>query len=152
MKENASPLRIFIVIPIIVIMTMVLFIFAFGADASTAEPAYVIISHGELRPLSRGELVDIFLLRSRGGLPHRPVDLAMRSPVREAFSRDIHGRSPRAVSNTWAHRTFNGGQAGPPIMPEADALAFVASTKGAIAYVSLGLGVNSDVNIVTVKR
>jgi ABC-type phosphate transport system substrate-binding protein len=66
-----------------------------------------------------------------------PVDLGLGSPAREAFSRAVHKKSAAAIDAHWQKQIFAGIQL-PPVTKAADAevLALVRATPGAIGYVS----------------
>ena len=42
--------------------------------------------------------------------PALPIDLDSRSPVRESFSRDVHGRSVASIKSYWQRQIFSGKQ------------------------------------------
>jgi ABC-type phosphate transport system substrate-binding protein len=69
----------------------------------------------------------------------KPVDQAKSSPVREAFSREVLGKSIGAVEQYWTQAIFS-GRAVPPVekRSDADVVAYVRETPGAIGYVSPG--------------
>ena len=59
------------------------------------------------------------------------------APAREAFSKKVLGRSTTAVLAYWNQMVFSGRNVPPATRPsEADVVAFVRSTPGAIGYVS----------------
>ena len=68
-----------------------------------------------------------------------PVDLPENDPVREAFSLAVHGRQASSVKAYWREMIFS-GRAAPPVEAswEAEVLAFVKASPGAIGYVSPG--------------
>ena len=65
------------------------------------------------------------------------VDQAGGSEVRDAMSRQIHGRSSAAVRSYWQQQIFSGRDV-PPVEKNSDeqVLAFVRANPGAIGYVS----------------
>jgi ABC-type phosphate transport system substrate-binding protein len=67
----------------------------------------------------------------------KPVDQAKSSAVRDAFSREILGKSVAAVEQYWTQAIFS-GRAVPPVEKhsDADVLAYVRENPGAIGYVS----------------
>ncbi len=78
----------------------------------------------------------------------RAVDLPVTSPVREAFSREIHGRSALAIDAFWTKQIFSGTALPPQVLQsERDVLEFVRQNADAIGYVSaeqpLGSGVKA---------
>ena len=67
----------------------------------------------------------------------QPIDLDSKSPVRDEFSRDVHGRSVASIKNYWQRQIFSGDGVPPPEVPDDDAvIAFVSTHPGAIGYVS----------------
>jgi ABC-type phosphate transport system substrate-binding protein len=68
-----------------------------------------------------------------------PVDQKVGSSVREAFSQAVHQRSAAAVDAYWQKRIFS-GRGLPPLTKGSDAevVAFVRDTPGAVGYVSSG--------------
>ncbi len=105
------------------------------------EPQFVIIVHpsNTVVELKRGEVRDLFLRRRvvwSGSARVDPVDLAPKLPVRSQFSREVLALSTTAVTNYWMQEIFGGGKTPPPVMSTAAAaVAYVAVTPGAVAYV-----------------
>lgn len=116
-----------------------------GAPA-TADPhsGYRIIIHPDnpTRHLTVTELSDFFLKKEPSwpdGERVEPVELVHESPVRGAFSRDVHGRNVSSIESYWQQMIFSGKAIPPPEEAnDAEVVAFVASHRGAIGYVSLG--------------
>jgi TonB family protein len=75
-----------------------------------------------------------------------PVDLPEHSPVREAFTQAIHGRSVTAIKAYWQSQIFSGRRI-PPVEKTTDAevLAFVGAEVNAIGYVSANVTLPSNV-------
>lgn len=66
-----------------------------------------------------------------------PVDLIPRSPVREKFSKEIHGKSVGTIKNYWQQQIFSGRNAPPPEKTsDSDVIEYVRVNAGAIGYVS----------------
>lgn len=66
-----------------------------------------------------------------------PIDLEPDSPTREAFSRSVLRRDVRSVLRYWQRQIFSGFDVPPPeVASDAEVIAFVASHRGAIGYVS----------------
>ena len=113
-----------------------------GAVSAGEDQRYWVIVHPD-NPndvLDRDEVSRLFLKKSTkwsDGTPVVPVDLPEKSPAREAFSKDIHGRSAAAVKKYWQQKVFS-GEAAPPaeVATEADVLAQVRSDPAAVGYVS----------------
>jgi len=82
-----------------------------------------------------------------------PVDLHADSPVREAFSQDVLGRSTSGIKNFWQRQIFSGKNVPPPeLSSDADVIAFVASNSGGLGYVSEGAQVSGAVKVVTLVK
>lgn len=90
--------------------------------------------------VSRAEASRMFL-RTQTAWPEgghvKPVDQAKASPVRDAFSREVLGKSIGQVEQYWTQAIFS-GRAVPPVekRSDADVVAYVRETPGAIGYVS----------------
>lgn len=81
----------------------------------------------------------IFLRRQRfwgDGALVAPVNLPATSPVRDAFSRAVLGRSPRDMADFWNDQYFHGVQPPPVLDSQRAVLLYVARTPGAIGYVA----------------
>ncbi len=84
--------------------------------------------------------------------PALPIDLDSRSPVREKFSKDVHGRSVSSIKSYWQRQIFSGKSVPPPeASSDADVVQFVASNRGAIGYVSGNANV-AGVKVVTLSN
>ncbi len=123
-----------------------------GSQRLEAQEFQVVVHAGAgLTEISRGDLSRIFQKKA-GKLPSgenaNPVDRSDDAAVREAFSQAVHGRSAQQLAAYWQQQVFSGKDF-PPQQKDSDAevLAYVASTPGAIGYVaagaSLGAGVKS---------
>src|SRR5690606_30075072 len=90
--------------------------------------------------LTRDALSRIFLRKVlwwENGLPMRPVDLSYDSSTRAEFSDQVIGRSVRAIRSHWQQAIFSGQEAPPPVFAtDAEVIAYVKRTRGAIGYVS----------------
>ena len=111
---------------------------AFGAG----EPRYWIVVHPDnpSETLTRSEVSRLFLKKATkwaDGTPAVPIDLDVKVEAREAFSKDIHGRSAESIKKYWQQMVFS-GQAAPPaeVATEEDVLAHVRNDPAAIGYVS----------------
>jgi ABC-type phosphate transport system substrate-binding protein len=117
-----------------------LVLLAAGSLAATGRESYqIIVNPGNpTRELSRAFLRDAFLKRSTQwghGPALRPVDLGARAPAREAFSRDVLGRTVAEVKRYWQQQIFSGKNVPPPeIDSDADLIGYVLRHPGAIGY------------------
>jgi ABC-type phosphate transport system substrate-binding protein len=110
---------------------------------AAALPAdFVVIANPSVSStaLSRAEASRMFLRLQTDwpdGAHARPVDQSKSSPLRDAFSREVLGRSLAAVEQYWTQSIFS-GRAVPPVekRSDADVLAYVRENPGAIGYVS----------------
>jgi len=112
----------------------------FAAPASAAE--YQLIAHPlvGVSHLSRDEISRLFLKKEMflaDGTQAVPVDLQSDSPIRETFSQDVHGKGVGAIHSYWQRQIFS-GRGKPPQVKRSDAevIAWVSSTPGAIGYVA----------------
>ena len=108
---------------------------------ATQEGFKVIVhaSHGQTS-VDRKTLADVFLRKAAkwpDGVTAIPVDQLDRSDVRQAFSRDVLGKSVSAVKSYWQQAIFS-GRGVPPVekKTDLDVTVFVQSNPGAIGYVS----------------
>lgn len=114
------------------------------APRAVAAQGYKIVVHPEVQISDIGQtsLSNIFLKKDRKfatGVEAAPVDLPASSPVRDAFSKSVHGRATSAVVTYWQQQVFSGKDTPPPSKTSDDAIvAFVKSTPGGIGYVSEG--------------
>ena len=103
---------------------------------------YWVVVHPDnpVETMERSEVSRLFLKKITkwaDGRPVNPVDLPEKTPTREAFSRDIHGRSVSAIKKYWQQMVFRGKAAPPPEgSAEADVLAQVRADPSAVGYVS----------------
>ena len=114
------------------------------APVVAQEKPYVVIVHPDnpAKSVSK-KRVSRFLLKEiskwDGGVSAQPVDLDSKSPVRDEFSRDVHGRSVSSIKNYWQRQIFSGDGVPPPeVSDDAAVVAFVKEHPGAIGYVSAG--------------
>lgn len=117
--------------------------------------AVIVNASNPVSSLTRAQVADIFMKRltewpGGGGAIH-PVDLPAVSPVRDAFSRAIHGRPGSAVASFWGQQLFSGRGTPPPQRPaDRGVVEFVRGDASAIGYVSAG-GVPPDLKVLRVQ-
>ena len=125
-----------------------------GKDASAAA-AFRVIVHPDVKgsQMPRSVLAAIFLkqaLKWGDGRAVVPVDQSVQSAVRRAFSNDVLKQGIVEIQVYW-QRKITAGQVPPPVKTsDEDVVAFVASTPGAIGYVSPGTSLPATVREVTV--
>jgi ABC-type phosphate transport system substrate-binding protein len=124
----------------------VLFVAALAAGVApvvSADASFRVIVHPKVKgtQIRRATLGSIFLKQSPrwgDGSVVLPVDQSVQSSVRKAFSNDILQQGMIAVQAYW-NRKIAGGLWPPPVKTsDEDVVSFVASTPGAIGYVSSG--------------
>ena len=112
-----------------------------AASALSAAPFKVIVNSSvRIDTLSRRAASDLFLKKTTkwdSGAAVVAVDQVEATGVRDAFSRTVHGKTAAAVKSYWNQQIFSGRDV-PPVEKRSDAevLAFVKATPGAIGYVS----------------
>ena len=114
----------------------------FLAPAAAMAAEFVLVANPSVSTtaLSRSEASRIFL-RLQSDWPDgghaRPVDQSKSSPLRDAFSREVLGKSLASVEQYWTQAIFS-GRAVPPVekRSDSDVLAYVRENPGAVGYVS----------------
>jgi ABC-type phosphate transport system substrate-binding protein len=115
---------------------------AVSTIASAADFKIVANNSVPASSLSKKAASDLFLKKTTkwdNGAPAVPVDQVESSTARQGFSKSVHGKTAAAVKSYWNQQIFSGRDV-PPVEKRSDAeiLAFVRSTPGAIGYVSDG--------------
>jgi ABC-type phosphate transport system substrate-binding protein len=111
-----------------------------GAQTRQSMPFVVVVNKANpVTTLSMLELRRIFMKQTRMW-PHAesmvPVDWDATSPYREAFSKQVLGRTVREMADYWVQQGVTQGLTPPSTQRSTRALLrFVASVPGAIAYV-----------------
>jgi len=115
---------------------------AIAAPAAGWAEGYRVVVNAE-HPgdaVSRGVLADVFLKRATRwgtGTPIQVVDQSLKSEVRVEFTESVLGLSSMAVMSYWQQQLLRGGERPPTVKrSDAEVIEFVASTRGAIGYVS----------------
>lgn len=135
------------------------FLFAFLALAGpvrAAEDFQVIVNaSSSTTEIERAEVARFFLRQSlkwSDGQPVLPVDQSSRSVVRDAFSRGVLKQPLPAVDTYWQRQIASGRTLPPPVKTsDAEILAYVASTPGAIGYVVGGMNLTPGVKLLRLK-
>jgi ABC-type phosphate transport system substrate-binding protein len=134
----------------------VLFVACATLLASSAPAAeFQVVAHPTVEgtKIRRSVLAGIFqkdVVRWGDQIRILPVDQSGHSPVRQAFTRDVLGQSLGEVQAYWTRRLAVDRQLPPPTKASDDeVLAFVASKKGAIGYVSAAVEVPAGVKTLT---
>ena len=116
----------------------------------------VVDAANPVSSLSKTEASRLFLKkRSRWdhGIRVFPVDQLPAGSVRQAFSRQVHGRSVDAVKGYWQAQLFSGNATPPPeVASDADVLDYVRSHDGAIGYVTGSARITEGVKVLTLTE
>ena len=128
-----------------------------GEAAFRAEGAsFSVVVHpsNPMESITRAQLSAIYMRRKRSWRDGReivPVDQSASSPVRERFSRAVHGKSVAYVTRYWQRLIFS-GRAVPPRQLQNDAavLELVRNNPNAIGYVAGDRPVGDGVKVLAV--
>ena len=116
------------------------FTFAATGFLSAADVKVIANNSVTASAISAGDLKDVFLLDkdSLGGSHVEPV-LVKGGPTHEAFLKDYLNKNDAALQAFYRSLVFTGKASMPKILAtDAEIVAYVAKTKGAIGYVSAG--------------
>lgn len=117
------------------------FLLAVSSVSGEERKFYVIVHNANsLSSIEGGELSKIFMKKTAqwpNGQSILPVDQPEGSPVRESFSREVHGKSASDIKAYWEQRIFS-GRGTPPLEKGSDSevVGYVKVNPGAIGYVS----------------
>ena len=126
-----------------------------AAQVVSADAVYRVIVHPQVKgnQIPRAALTSIFLKQAPrwgDGRPVLPVDQSVRSPVRQKFSGDVLQQGIVQVQVYW-QRKMAAGVTPPPVKTtDEEIVSFVASTPGAIGYVSASTPLPDSVREVAV--
>jgi ABC-type phosphate transport system substrate-binding protein len=125
--------------------------------AASADAGFVVIVHPDIKgdELPRVILSAIFLRRAprwEDGTDVRPVDHSMNSPLRAAFTEAVLDVPYTGLQRFWSNEIKNGTEPPPVKSSDADVIAYVASTPGAIGYVSADAAVPESVKAMRVAE
>ena len=124
------------------LLSLALFSVLTSRPSEAQAPAgFKLVVHPQVpvRALSRAQATAYFLKRSTrfADVAAHPVDLPESSPVRAAFSEAVLHKPTSIVLTYWQQRVASGRDVPPPQKAtDAEVLAYVRNTEGAIGYVS----------------
>jgi ABC-type phosphate transport system substrate-binding protein len=128
-----------------------------SVPARSASVSFQVVANAgvSITSLSHEQVSQMFLKKLAkwpDGKKVAAVDQARSAPIRESFSKSVHGRDASALVSYWQQQIFSGGDVPPPEKAnDAEVLTFVRSTPGAIGYVSSTAGLGDGVRVVTVR-
>jgi len=124
---------------------------------SPAADDFVVIVHPSITGanIRRADLAAIYLRKAArwgGAGTASPVDQSGTSAVRGAFSQAVLGMPVATVVQYWQKQMFEANPLRPPIVKgsDADVVAFVAETPGAVGYVSKAAPLPASVKAIEV--
>ena len=128
-----------------------------GATAPEPVPAQdfavIVNAANPVSSLSKEEVAKLFLKKSvswQSGATVAAVELPMTAKTREAFARDVLGKTLAQVKSYWQQQIFSGRDVPLPEKPtDNDVVAFVRSNPNAIGYVSKGAEVGRGVKVIS---
>jgi ABC-type phosphate transport system substrate-binding protein len=128
------------------------------AEVQDGDAAFRVVIHrsNPLASITRAELSAIYMKRTRswsGGREIVAVDQPAGSPVREHFSRAVHGKNVAYVTRYWQRLIFS-GRGIPPrqLQDDAAVLALVSSSRDAIGYINGTTQPGDGVRVLPVTR
>jgi ABC-type phosphate transport system substrate-binding protein len=124
--------------------------------ARSGEEAFRVIVHrnNPIESITRAKLSAIYMQRTRSwgdGREIVPVDQPASSPVRERFSRAIHGKNVAYVTRYWQRVIFS-GRGIPPrqLQDDAAVLELVKNSREAIGYIDRDTPLGDGVKVLPV--
>jgi len=130
--------------------------FATSSAGQAPEVSYRVVVHvtNPVARLTRDQASQIFLRKLSmwdNRKPVLPVDQAPESPVRRAFTKQVHRRTISSVQTFWQQQTFAGrGVAPPERATDAEVLAYIRQFPNAIGYVNADTNLGSDIKVLIV--
>ena len=126
-----------------------------AAQVVSADAPFRVIVHPQVKgsQIPRAALTSIFLKQAPkwgDGSSVLPVDQSVRSPVRKAFSSDVLQQGLVEVQVYWQRKMARGLMPPPVKTSDEEIVSFVASTPGAIGYVSSSMPLPDSVREVAV--
>ena len=140
----------------VICRSVVVALLLLGSAAAARAQGYKVVVNATnpTSKLSRQEVAALFLKKVdkwSSGAAAVPIDLVEGTPAREAFTRQVLGKSPASVRAYWNQMVFSGRNVPPPEKPsDAEVLAYVKATPGAIGYISAAADAK-DVKVVVVE-
>lgn len=118
--------------------------------------AYRVVVHvtNPVARLTRDQASQIFLRKVvlwDDRKPVLPVDQTANSPVRRAFTKQVHRRTIASVQTYWQQQTFAGrGVAPPERASDAEVLNYIRQFPNGIGYVNADANLGSDIKVLIV--
>lgn len=126
-----------------------------AAGQETGRFRVIVRADNPIGKAERPEVVRMFLGQVTSwtdGTKVRAVDQSLASPVRKAFADAVLRQSILEVTHYWRQQLFAGRSAPPPVKgTDADVVAFVSATPGAIGYVSTTVTLPKEVKVLDIS-
>ena len=128
-----------------------------AAPVVSADAQFRVIVHPQVKgsQIPRAALSSIFLKQAPkwgDGSPVLPIDQSVQSTVRHAFTSDVLQQGIVGVQVYWQRKMSNGVTPPPVKTSDEDVVSFVASTPGAIGYVSVATPIPDSVKVIEVTN
>jgi len=125
----------------ILIMIVMAALFSSMLEVEAADEEILIIVNKEIsiKSLSLNTLIDIYTNNRTKWDNGEKIYVSMlkKGPVHDAFSNQLIGMAPRKLISIWKKVIFTGIGTPPKVLnSEAEMIQYVATTKGAIGYIS----------------
>ena len=132
-----------------------MFVLPVGLRAQDVTYRVVVHKSNSVARLSRDQVSKIFLRKVTlwdNRRPVLPVDQAAESPVRRAFTQQVHQRTIASVQTWWQQQIFTGGEVPPPERAtDSQVMEYIRKNPSAIGYIRAGVPVSPNVKTVDVS-
>lgn len=124
---------------------------------AAAQSAYKVIVNREnpVSSMSRDEVSRLFLKKVTTWSNAKPVAVVEQkqtAPLREVFTKSVHGRQLGYITSYWQQMIFSGRATPPPEKAsDAEVSAFVAGNPSAIGYVDADAPLPAGVKVLSVS-
>ena len=136
------------------LLGLILMMSAAGVHADEVPFRVVVHPSNPVASLTRAELSALYMKRTRSWRGDREIvaiDHPASSPLRERFSRAVHGKSVAYVTRYWQRLIFSGRGIPPRQLPsDAAVLAFVKTNRDAIGYIDRRTAPGDGVKVIAV--
>ena len=125
------------------------------AAAQSATYKVIVNRENPVSSLSRDELSRLFLKKVTTWSNAKPVSVVEQkptAPVREVFTKTVHGRQLGYITSYWQQMIFSGRATPPPEKSsDAEVSAYVAGNPSAIGYVDANTPLPAGVKVLNVS-
>lgn len=125
-----------------------------AATAQSATYKVIVNRANPVSSLTKDEVSRLFLKKVTTWSNAKPVAVVEQkasSPVRETFTKIVHGRQLAYITSYWQQMIFSGRATPPPEKAsDAEVSAFVSENQAAIGYVDANTPLPSGVKVLTI--